>query len=99
MHDMTPELRTRLEELGYEAARRYAATLNAVNAVEFAGESLALQLRKACIANNYHRELMQMQLRARISLLPLLEVPKSLRSAAVAACMSGVFRFSAPANV
>ena len=99
MDDITPELRARLEELGYEAARRYAATLNAVNAVEYAGESLARKLHSACIADDYHRELMKIQLRARVSLLPLLEVPRSLRSAAVAAFMSGLFRFSAPADV
>jgi hypothetical protein len=90
MDDITPELRVRLEELGYEAATRYAATLNATNAVEFAGETLARQLTR----NDFHSGLAQVQMRARLSLFPLAEVSKSQRAAAVNAFVGGLFRFS-----
>lgn len=94
MQDITSVQRVRLEELGYRAAQRCAATLNAGNAVEFAGESLARRLSSASTRDRFHRAVMEVQLRARLSLLPLAELPESQRSTAPNAFVCGLFRFS-----
>ena len=90
---MQPERVQQFEQLGYDAARSYSESIDASNAVERAARLLPMLV--SCNRHRFARQVMEVQKRAKVSLVIFLELADDERDAAITAFSGGCYRYGA----